>query len=164
MSLSDRPLSSSGLKRFRTKLGRNLRPFLVTLGWGTSFAAATLWAIFQGLLLPKSTILPPSIWQTEPFLLALYYAMIFGISFLSGLCIGDLDKTILGFLASYLIGATVIYEVLSFPGLNTLDIGFRETLAKFSVDWTFNALFPFPLFIGLFGGIVGAAMQESVLG
>jgi hypothetical protein len=153
MSLMDRLLSP-----------RTLRFFLVTLGWGTCFAGATLWGIFQGFLLPKLATAPPSIWQTELLLLGLYYAMIFGVSFLSGLCVGDLGKAIVGFLAAYLIGAVMVYELLVFPGVTGSDIGFRETLAKFAVNWTFSALFPFPLFLGLFGAVIGAGLEETIVG
>src|SRR5713226_57061 len=107
MSLSDRPVSPPRLKSFLVSLVHKSKPFLVALGGGTSIAGATLWAIFQGLLLPKSTSGPPSIMLDEPLLLALYYSMIFGIAFLSGLCIGDLGKTIIAFLTSYLIGAMI---------------------------------------------------------
>jgi hypothetical protein len=141
-----------------------LRIFLITLGWGTCFAGVTLWAIFQGTVLPRLSTGPPTIWLSEPLLLALYYSMIFGVSFLSGLYVGDLGKAIVVFLTSYLVSAIIIYEVLVFPGAISSDIGFRETLAKFAVNWTFNALFPFPLFLGLFGGIIGAGLQETIVG
>ncbi len=164
MSLSDGRRETLWSRSLRPLLLGNVKPFLVMLGWGTTIAAATMWAIFQGLLLPKQTISAPSIWLTGTLLLGVYYIMFFGISFLSGLCIGDMGKSIVSFIGAYVIGATVIYEVLSLPGLVSSDIAFRESLAMLSVNWTFIALFPFPLFLGLFGGIVGSALQETIVG
>lgn len=146
-----------------------MKTFLVALGWGTTIAGVTLWAIFQGLLLPKSDIVfspvpPPSVWYTESYLVALYYVMLFAASFLAGLYVGDIGRAIIAFFGSYLIGAIILYEELSFPGLISTDIGFRESLAKLSISWTFVVLFPFPLALGLIGGIVGAAFQETIVG
>lgn len=154
----------SRLSLFQAWMVRNLRPFLVMLGWGTGFAAATLWAIFQGLLLPKQTISPPSIWQTENTLLALYFLMVGGLAFLAGLCVGDMGKTITAFIGSYLSGAVIVYEILFFPGMISSDIAFRESLAQLSIKWTFVSLFPIPFFIGLLGGILGAALEETIVG
>lgn len=162
MSLSEEHVSRFNL--FRARLVVNFKPFLVMLGWGTNFATATLWAIFQGFLLPKQTIPPPSIWQTEAILLTLYYVMVTGIAFLSGLCIGDLGKTIVAFLGAYLIAAVIVYEVLFFPGFTSTDIAFRESLSQLTISWTFLAIFPLPLFMGLFGGIIGSAMEETIVG
>lgn len=169
MSLSDSSLSPLSLTSLRLGLARMLKTFLVALGWGMTLAAITLWAVFQGLLLPKSDIVfapisPPSLWYTESYLVALYYAMLFAASILAGLYVGDMGRAIIAFFGSYLIGAIIIYEVLSFPGLLSTDIGFRESLAKFSVNWTFVVLFPFPLAVGLIGGIIGAGLQETIIG
>ncbi len=164
MSLSEGPVSARSLSALRVVLLRNLRAFLVMLGWGTSFSAATLWAIFQGLLLPKATISPPSIWQTELELTVLYYLMIAGIAFLSGLCVGEMGKTIVAFTGSYVMAGIVVYAVLSAPGLNSLDIAFRESLVKLSLSWAFVALFPIPLFLTLLSGILGAGLQETIVG
>ena len=90
--------------------------------------------------------------------------MVLGIAFPSCLCVGDMGKTIVAFLISYLIGAIIVYEVLFFPGANSVDTAFRESLAMLSISWTFVALFPIPFFIGLFGAIFGAAMEETIVG
>ena len=169
MSLSDTPKSTPLLKALRLRVARSLKPLFITLGWGTSLVAVTLWAVFQGLLIPKSDILlapisPPSIWYTENYLLVAYYLMLFGVSFLAGLCIGDMDKTVFAFFGSFFMTAIVIYEAFFFPGFLSTDTAFREGLARLSINWTFATIFPIPLFLGLVASILGSGLQETILG
>lgn len=146
---------------------RKLKPVFATLGLGTCLAGLSIWAIFQGLLLPESVVCcgpPPITRDTETLRMGLYYLMLLGACLLSGLYVGDLGHTLAAFLASYLMSAVIIYQVLVFPGLTSSDTAFRESLAQSSVNWTFHALFPFPLFLGLFATIVGAWLQETIVG
>ena len=169
LSLSDTNPSVPFLKRLLKRFAHSRRPLLVSLGWGISLSAITLWAVFQGLLIPKSDVLlapisPPSIWYTEAYLLAAYYAMLVGVSFLAGLCIGDIGSTMIVFFGSFLMGAVLIYGAFFFPGLLSTDIAFREGLAQLSVNWTFATLFPIPLFLGLVSSILGSGLQETIIG
>jgi len=142
----------------------------VTLGWGTSFGAVTLWAIFQGLLLPTfAGQPPPDVQKTLTLRLALYYVAILGLSVVSGMTIADLGKTIGGFVGSYGLGGLIIFEVLSAPNLSAYALRqlnlflTREALTTAAIDLTFRVLFPLPLFALLLGGIVGAALEERYL-
>jgi hypothetical protein len=101
--------------------------------------------------------------------LALYYLAILGLSVLSGMTIADLGKTIGGFVGSYGLGGLIIFEVLSAPNLSDYALRqlnlflTREALTTAAIDLTFRVLFPLPLFALLFGGIVGAALEERYL-
>jgi len=145
-------------------------PLLVTLGWGTSFGAITLWAIFQGLLLPNFTTgPPPEVQRTETLRLVLYYSAVLGLSVLSGMLIADLGKTIGGMAGCYLLGGLIVFLVLSAPNmsdstLNNLRLYLtRQGLEKISLDLTFRVLFPLPIFVLLLGGILGGALEEHYL-
>jgi len=154
----------------KERLAPYWRTLLVTLGWGTSFGAITLWAIFQGLLLPNFTTgPPPEVQQTETMRLALYYSTVLGLSVLSGVLIADLGKTIGGFAGSYLLGGIIVFLVLSAPNLSDATLSglrlylTRQGLDKISLDLTFRVLFPLPIFVLLLGGILGGALEEHYL-
>ncbi len=136
----------------------------VTLGWAICLCGITIWAIFQGLLLPKvQGGLLPEVIQGSSWKLAVYYLAWIGLAALAGIILKDLGLALVSFLVSYGLGAVLTYYVLALPGLTSSDSAFRETLVASSVSWTFDAFFPFPIFLGLVGTIVGVATDEMLL-
>ncbi len=123
-----------------------------------------MWAIFQGLLLPRvQGGLLPEVVQSSPWKLAAYYLAWIGLAALAAIILKDLGTALVSFLASYGLGAVLTYWVLALPGQAGSDSAFREILVKASVNWTFNAFFPFPIFLGLGGTVVGMAIDEMLL-
>ena len=146
------------------------RAILVALGWGTCLGATTLWAIFQGLLLPfgpdYNVPVPTSLqYHIGPLSgISIFYLMFLGACLLSAFAIGDFGKSLLAFMAAYVLGAVITFEVLSLPGSSSSDALFNSALANSTISWTFTALFPVPLFVGIFGTVAGAAIEERLLG
>ena len=88
----------------------------------------------------------------------LYYAGIFGISILAGVLFGEIGRGLLGFLASYSLALVLTFLALVLPGLTGI---ISETAAQdLAISFVFAAFFPFGLFIGLVGGILGAASSD----
>ncbi len=95
--------------------------------------------------------------------MAAYYLAWIGLAVLAGIILRDLGVALVSFLISYGLGAALTYYVLALPGLISSDSAFREILVKASVNFTFTAFFPFPIFLGLLGSIVGVAIDETLL-
>ncbi len=156
-------LTSAGLLSRVVIVSYRLKPALVTLGWGTSLAAITLWAVFQGLLLPRvQGGLLPEVLESQTWRLAAYYAAIFGVSVLAAIILSDFGKALASFFASYGLGAVITYWVLALPGFTSpgTDVAFRELLVRAAIDFTFRAFFPFPLFLELMATTLGVALAE----
>ena len=133
---------------------RRFKPVFVTLGWGTSMAAAVLYAIFHGFLLPqyKGAGLPE---------VALYVG-IFIISSLAAVVLADFGKALASFFGSYVVGAIVTYFVLALPGY-TGAFPFVNVIIAVAVIFTFIAFFPILLFAGLLGTLAGSFLAERLL-
>ncbi len=147
------------MNRLPMRVSSAVRPVLVTLGWGTCLSGVTLWAIFQGLLLPRELGgLLLSVREADLVSLVLYYLAIFGVSVLSAAIIRDPGKALGSFLAAYVLGTVITYLVLVSPAL----IGLEDfnILANSSVNFTFRAFFPFVLILTLVATIVGIALDE----
>jgi hypothetical protein len=101
--------------------------------------------------------------------IALYYSAVLGVSILSGSLIADLGRTIGGIAGSYMLGGLIVFEVLSDPGLSESALRglnlflTREGLTTVAIDLTFRVLFPFPIPVLFFGGILGVALEERYL-
>ncbi len=154
----------------KERLAPYWHPLLVTLGWGTSFGAVTLWAVFQGLLLPNFAVgPPPDVEKTETIRLTLYYSAVLGLSVLSGMLMADLGMMIGGVAGSYVLGGVIIFLVLSAPNLSESmlrDLNLyltRDALTTLSIDLTFRILFPLPIFVLFLGGFLGVALEERYL-
>lgn len=136
---------------------RRIKPGLVVLGWGISIASLAMTGILQGIIIPHSAQYTP---QGGSVLLGvvLYYAGIFGISVIAGLMLADIGAAVLGFFAAYGIGIILTYFALDSPGLAGV---IPEAAAELpAIAFTFTALFPFALLLGLVGGLIGAASSE----
>ncbi len=134
----------------------------VVLGWGTAYASVTLGALFQGLFLPR-IFGPPSSGMNGGNAAGplIFYFAIFGISILGGLVTEDTTMALASFFMSYLLGAALVYFVLALPGF-VGAFPLAEALVETAIVFTFTALFPFPLIIGLFGTILGVALAERL--
>ncbi len=141
----------------------------IALGWGTCFGAVTLWAVFQGLLLPTMILLhgqlPPDGPLSESARLAIYYLALFGTSVIASVLLADFAKALGGLIVSYLTGCTIVFWILSSPGstVNGLRIITADSLTLISADLTFRVMFPLPLFALLLGTVAGAALEERYL-
>lgn len=155
------------LLRLKAGLAVYYRPVLVSLGLSSCLSAAFLWAIFQGLLLPSGADYnPPAPSNLQASLGPLsasdiFYLMFFGTCLLAPFLMQDAGRSILGYLFSYVISGIVVFEVLSFPGLSSPDSTFTRLLESSALNWTFTAVFPVPLFIGIAGTVLGVALGEK---
>jgi len=147
----------SAVKRIGSKL-RWATPGLVVLGWGVSIASLALTAITQGILVPHAFeyVLESNIGALE---VALYYAGIFGTSFLAGLVLARVAAALLAFFVSYVVGWLLAYLALSLPGL--LGIVPEGVAEETAIILTATALFPFALLVGMLGSLIGSAYRES---
>ncbi len=135
---------------------------LVVAGWGTSLAALTLGTIFQGLLLPNPSELLPASYGANPLWLWLFYLGSFGICVLAALVISDFGESIVSIFFAYGLTALVTFVVLALPDFSGI-VQPPGILQQSALLFTFNALFPFPLFVDFVGTIVGSALGERLL-
>jgi hypothetical protein len=132
------------------------RSVLVVLGWGASLASLAVTVVTRAVLVPHAGI---ALFSNETTLLiALYYSGIFSVSYLSGLMLRSLSQAVVGFFCAYSLGIVLAGLVFDLPGL--LGI-LPESFAAYSaVTFTFTALFPLALLVGLVGGLLGAVTTE----
>jgi hypothetical protein len=89
---------------------------------------------------------------------SLYYAGIFGVSLIAGTMLANIGKTLLAFLISYTAGIVLTGVALLIPWwFGPAPEAFAEQTA---LSLIFSAFFPFPMFLGIIGGIVGSAATE----
>jgi len=136
---------------------RRAKPTFVVVGWAVSLSSIALTGIVQGLIVPHVHF------SSDRSLIevlgdALYYGGMFGVSTIAGMFLGEIGKGLFGFLASYFTAIVLTYVMLILPGLTGIipEIG-AENLA---VQFTFTAFFPIAIFVGLIGGILGAALKD----
>lgn len=161
------------MKESMTHLKKKIAPYarstLIALGWGTSFGAINLWAVFQGLLLPTMTLLhgqlPPDGPLSESQRIAIYYLALFGISAIAAMVLADFGRALGGLIVSYLTGGAIVFATLSAPvsAIDNLRIITRDGLNLIAIDLTFRVVFPLPLFALLLGTITGVALEERYL-
>ncbi|HWY28002.1 MAG TPA: hypothetical protein VNW25_01960 [Candidatus Sulfotelmatobacter sp.] len=127
---------------------------LVVLGWGVSLASLALTGIVSGVIIPRAAAKP-----NMPISgIALYYAAIFGVSLLAGLVLSNIARSLIGSLASNSFAAALTYLALIIPGLTGI---IPETIAEdLAITFTFTAFFPFAMFLGLIGGLLGSMFTE----
>jgi hypothetical protein len=131
------------------------RPVLVVLGWGVSLASLAVTVVARAVLVPHAGVVFSS---ETTLLIALYYAGVFSVSFLSGLMLRSLPSAVLGFFCAYALGILLAGLAFDLPGLLGL---LPETVAEYSaIVFAFTALFPLALLVGLVGGLLGAATTE----
>jgi len=89
---------------------------------------------------------------------ALYYAGMFVVSLLAGMILASVPRSLIGAFVSQTIAASLTYIALILPGLTgILD---QTTVENLAVDFVFTAFFPLGMFLGLFGGLIGAVFTE----
>jgi hypothetical protein len=139
-----------------------LRHPLIILGWATSIAALTLWAIFLGYLLPKNVTgggFLSAVVNASIVPLATFFLGSFGICAFAAVVISDTNRTILSFFPSF-VGAWIItYFVLILPDLLGCCFGALELSA---VSFTLVAFFPYVFFVDLAGTLVGMGISGMI--
>ena len=140
-------------------LGR-IKPLLVILGWGTSLASVTLWAIFSGLLLPRvHGGLLPTVQSLGPWGPAFYYLGFLGICILASIVLVNPATALVSYVLSYGLAGILIYVALALPAFLGIYQP-TEILVRASINFTFTALFPFSLLAGFVGTVVGMFLAE----
>ena len=136
-----------------------LRLPLIILGWATSIAALTLWAIFLGYLLPKNVTgggFLSAVVNASIVPITIFFLGSFGICAFAAVVISDTQRTILSFFPSF-VGAWIItYFVLILPDLMGCCLG---TLELSAVSFTLVAFFPYVFFVDLMGTLVGMGIS-----
>lgn len=124
-----------------------------------SIAALALAEIFQGQLIPQKYYGG----NTNQFFSAAtgYYFGVLAVAVLAGLVINDAPRAVLSFFGSYVVSGLVIFLVLSLPAL--IGNSLPEVFFNAAITFTFTALFPIALLVGLVGTILGAALGERYL-
>jgi hypothetical protein len=138
------------------------KPLLVVLGWATSLATLTLGVMFQGLLLPNASELPPESYGASSLWLWVFYLGSFGICILAAMLISDLGQSVVSVFFVYGLTGLITFAVLALPDF----LGILQppgVLQEPAVSFAFNALFPFPLFVYFIGTIAGNVLGERLL-
>jgi hypothetical protein len=138
------------------------KPLLVVLGWAASLAALTLGNIFQGLLLPNAFELQPQQFGADPLGFWIFYIGSFGICVLAAMVIADVGQSLVSVFLVYGLTAFITFAVLALPDFSGI-VQPPGILQQSSLLFTFNALFPLPLFVDLVGTIVGSGLGERLL-
>jgi len=165
-----------------------LRAILLIFGWSVSNAASAASGIFQGVLVPSATYsgggsLPISVPLAlradlpGPFPLQagvplldipflgipigkwIFFLEILGIAVIASFLLEDFAQAFVSFVASYILSAAILYFVLILPGLLG-SLAFPVVLDTSAIHFTFVVFFPFPLFIGIAGTIIGVSLAE----
>jgi hypothetical protein len=91
--------------------------------------------------------------------IALYYAGVFGVSLLAGLLLSNIARSLIGVFAANSVAFVLTFFALIIPGLTGIV---PEVIAvNLAIIFTFNALFPFAVFLGFIGGLIGAVFTEA---
>jgi hypothetical protein len=139
------------------KLGR-MRPVAIVFGWGTLMSGVILGAIFNGFLVPG--VFRPAV-PEDPIILAEIYALIFGVCFLGALITEEASTALVSFFAAYAVTIVLTYVLLGLPGfLNQVPIS--EFIIEAAIVFTFAALFPVALIVGLTATIIGIVLADWI--
>lgn len=143
----------SWIKIIGLRLGR-FRFGLVVLGWGVSLASLALTGIVEDVVIPRAAVKP-----NMPVLgIALYYLAVFGVSLLAGSVLSNIVRSLIGVFVANGIAIALTYLALIIPGLTGV---ISETIAEnLAITLTFTAFFPFAVFLGMLGGLLGAVFTE----
>ncbi len=150
-----------GLRYGPRTILRLVKPLLVVLGWAVSVSAILLAAVFQGYLTPTSH--GPFAVGKQPFEVTYYYLALFGVSILASLVMEDPGLSLLGFFASYAVGAMITFSVLSLPAfLRIVHFPESESVTGLALTVTLFVFFPLAILIGLLGTFVGIGLQSRM--
>jgi hypothetical protein len=89
-----------------------------------------------------------------------FFLEIVGIAILASFLIESGTRALVSFLSSYALGMLIVYFVLILPGLVGSFQGNPDALITLGIIFTFLAFFPFPLFLGLAGTLIGVSLAE----
>lgn len=153
--------------KLKKTLFQYARTLLVALGWGTSFGGITLWAVFQGALLPSIRTVPsPEGVFSVSVVVDIFYLGVFGVSVLAGVILEDFARLLGAFIIANLLGLFIVFEALSAPGLststlNSLMLITRNGLTLTAIDLAFRiVVLHFTFFVLLLGSILGTFLAE----
>jgi len=167
-----------------------LRAALTILGWGVFNASAAIGGILDGALVPRKmygggggfVISTPSSsslmmslnvrvseFQAElqtgqifgtPVGMLVFYLEILGIAVIAGLLLEEFERVLVSFFACYALTVVLVYLFLILPGLaGSISLSALEGIG---IIFVFSIFFPIPLFLGLVGSFIGAAMSERM--
>ena len=124
------------------------------MGWGVSLASLALTGIVEDVVIPRAAVKP-----NMPVLgIALYYLAVFGVSLLAGSVLSNIVRSLIGVFVANGIAIALTYLALIIPGLTGV---ISETIAEnLAITLTFTAFFPFAVFLGMLGGLLGAVFTE----
>jgi hypothetical protein len=135
-----------------------MRPVAIVLGWGTFMTGVILGGIFNGFLVPG--VFRPAV-PEDPIILAGIYVPIFGICFLGALITEEASTALVSFFAAYALTIVLTYALLGLPGfLNQVPIS--EFIIRVAIVFTFAALFPVALIVGLAATVLGIALADWI--
>lgn len=147
-------------------LKRIVKGIAIVLGWAVCLDAFTLWAIFQGLLLPQIVSgggLLPEVLSGNPVVLGIFYSGIFATSILAALIIYEVGQAVISFFVSYFLAAFLNLIILSLPDITGTYNDPIGAVTNASVNFTFTAFFPLPLIIGFAATLLGIGVAERYL-
>ncbi len=135
-----------------------MRPVAIVFGWGTSMSGVILGSIFNGFLVPG--VFRPAV-PEDPIILAGIYGLIFGICFLGAIITEEASTALVSFFAAYGLTIILTYVMLGLPGfLNQVPIS--EFIIVTAIVFTFAALFPVALIVGLTATVIGVALADWI--
>ncbi len=91
----------------------------------------------------------------------IFFLEFLAISVAASFVISDFGRALISFMFSYFLGGLLVLFVLILPGVLGTS-AFLNLLVGVMVFFTFTIFFPFPLFLGLFGTLLGAALAERL--
>ncbi len=97
----------------------------------------------------------------QPFEVTYYFLALLGVSILASLVMEDDGLSLLGFFASYAVGAVITSSVLSLPAfLGTVPL--PQTVYRLALTVSLFAFFPLALLVGLLGTFLGIGLASKM--
>jgi hypothetical protein len=90
----------------------------------------------------------------------IFFSEILGIAVIASFLMEDFAQAFFSFVCSYSLGVVIAYWVLILPGLLGALL-FPQLLITSAIYFTFVVFFPFPLFLGLVGTVIGVYLADQ---